>query len=89
MSFEWFAPLVLLAYWFEATRGRPGFVRKWMNRIRFRWVWLATGVTFHVMLVLTIRLGLFPFGMLALYPAFVKPRELATFLARVRPRPQR
>lgn len=89
MSFEWFAPLVLVAYWFEATRDRPGFFRKWMNRIRFRWVWLATGVTFHVMLVLTIRLGIFPFGMLALYPAFLKPRELAAFLARVRPGRQR
>jgi hypothetical protein len=84
MTFEWSAPFLLLAYHYEATRDRPGRLRKLMNRIRFRWVWLAVGVSFHVMLVATIRLGIFPFGMLALYAAFLKPRELAAVLRQVR-----
>lgn len=83
MLFEWGAPLVLLAYWYERTRGRPGRVRRLFNGIRFRYVWIATGVAFHLMLALTLRLGIFPWGVLALYPAFVTPPALDAALKRL------
>ena len=75
MLFEWSAPLLLVAQRF-----------RWLRRIRFRWVWLATGVTFHLALALTMRLGIFPFGVLALYPAFFRPEEIARLAARLRAR---
>ena len=66
MLFEWTAPLVLVSH-----RSR------WLRRVRFRAVWIATGVTFHLALALTMRLGIFPFGVLALYPALMRPDEAA------------
>jgi hypothetical protein len=49
-----------------------------------REVWLALGIGFHVALIFTIRLGIFPFGMLALYWAFLTPDELHALGSRVR-----
>jgi uncharacterized membrane protein YphA (DoxX/SURF4 family) len=54
MVFELAAPLYLVAAW-----------RRW----RVRWLWLGIGVAFELGLALVLRLGDFPFGMLALYPA--------------------
>ena len=59
VAFEWTAPLVLVSFW-----------RDWR---RFRAVWIALGITFHLGLAATMRLGIFPFGCLALYPALFLP----------------
>lgn len=69
MVFEIGAPIFLLAY---LTRGRPqnGPLLRALERIRFVEVWVATGVIFHLGLLFTIRLGIFPLGMLSLYAAF-------------------
>jgi hypothetical protein len=76
MLFELSAPLVLLWTWYELRPTRGGrfgdFVRRW----RVRWIWLAVGVSLHSGIALTMNLGMFPFVMLALYPAFVHPSEL-------------
>jgi hypothetical protein len=68
MLFEGSAPLMLLWFW----RGS-----------RVRWVWWALGVALHLGIAITMHLGIFPFGMLALYPVFVHPEELRKALMRL------
>lgn len=63
MVFELSAPLYLVAY-----------ARGWR---RVRYAWLAVGVAFHLGIAVTLRLGIFPWGMLALYPVLLQPAELA------------
>ncbi len=76
MAFEWGAPLLLLVVWFEATADRPGRLRRLSNRLHLRWIWIATGVLFHLGIALFMRLGIFPWGMLALYPVLMRADEL-------------
>jgi hypothetical protein len=77
ITFELAAPLYLLAYYFAATAERAGRVRRRVNRSRARWIWIGTGIAFHVGIAVTMRLGIFAWGMLALYPVLLLPRELA------------
>src|SRR6185503_5898979 len=74
--FEWSSPLMPILTWWHATRERPGRLRRIANRLRLRWMWIATGVVFHVGIAVTMRLGVFPWGMLALYPVFFHPDEI-------------
>jgi hypothetical protein len=60
MVFEWAAPLYLLAY-----------AKNW----RVRWVWLALGVSFELGIAVGLRLGSFPYAMLALFPALLRPED--------------
>jgi len=76
MAFELGAPLYLLAYYFADTADRPGRLRAAFNRARVRWIWIALGVMFEFGIALTLRLGAFPFGMLALFPVLLRPDEL-------------
>ncbi len=68
MLFEGSAPLMLLWLW-----------RGW----RVRWVWLALGAALHLGIAITMQLGIFPFGMLALYPIFFAPEEFRKGLRRL------
>jgi hypothetical protein len=70
------APLVLCAAYYRRTRDRPGRLRRWLNRLPVRDVYVALGLLFHLTLALTLRLGIFPFAMLACFPAFFRPEEL-------------
>jgi len=76
MAFELGAPLMILLTWWHATRDRPGRVRAWSNRLRLRWIWIAIGASFHLGIAMFMRLGIFPWGMLALYPVLFHPEEL-------------
>ena len=69
-------PVVLLAAYYRRTSDRPGSLRRWFNRLPVRNVYVLLGVLFHLSLALTLRLGIFPFAMLALFPAFFRPEEL-------------
>jgi len=71
MVFELTAPLYLAYLYFSETADRPGRLRRIINALRLRWIWLALGVAFHVGIALFLRLGAFPWGMLALYPALL------------------
>jgi hypothetical protein len=62
MAFELGAPLYVVAY-----------ARGWT---RVRWAWIALGIAFELGIAATLRLGSFPFGMLALYPVLLTPDEL-------------
>jgi hypothetical protein len=89
MLFEGSAPLMLLWLWFDwpapagalSARARPrarrgGRLGEVARRLHLRWVWLALGALLHLGIAFTMQLGIFPFGMLALYPIFVHPEEL-------------
>lgn len=76
MIWEWSAPLLLLAFYYRDTRDRPGRLRALFNRIDFRAIYLFIGVLFHVGIHLTMRIGIFPFAMMALYLCGYHPDEL-------------
>ena len=75
MTFELSAPLMVLMTWRrKGGGGRWGaFFRRW----RVRWIWLGVGAALHLGIALTMTLGMFPYGVLALYPLFLHPEEYA------------
>jgi hypothetical protein len=76
MVFELSAPFVLLWALREPIRQSqlPSVVRK------LAWVWILVGASLHVGIALTMTIGIFPFAMLALYPVFLHPQQLALLL---------
>ncbi len=68
-------PLVLLLFWWRRYPERAGRVGRFANRYHFEWIWLAIGAWFHVILGFTMNLGIFPWAMLALYPAWFTDEE--------------
>lgn len=84
---EWSAPVILLACWYRDTEDRPGRLRAFFNRSHLLAWWLLLGATFHLGTHLTMRLGIFPFAVLSLYPAFVHPDALARWTRRLAGRP--
>jgi hypothetical protein len=86
MLFELSAPAMLLWTWLSATRDRPGRFRHWVNRLRLRWGWIALGVGFHLGIAVFMKLGMFPWGMLAIYPVLFHPGELVAAEAWLRRR---
>ena len=76
IGFELSAPLYLVWLYCAETAERPGRLRRWINRLRLRWIWIGLGVSFHVGLVILLPIGMFPWGMLALYPVLLRPSEL-------------
>ena len=44
-------------------------------------MFLAIGVCFHLLLAATLELGMFPYAMLALYPAFFRGEEAERWIA--------
>jgi hypothetical protein len=83
---ELLAPLVLVVAHFRRTPDRPGRLRALVNRYPVRGVYVAFGVVFHLALAATLRLGIFPFSMLAFFPAFFRPEEIERFARLVRAR---
>ncbi len=83
---EWIAPVLLLAWWYRDTPERPGRLRAWMNARPVVEVYLLIGALFHIGTHLFLRLGIFPFAVMALYPAAVRPEQLRAWTARLRRR---
>ena len=80
MMFELGAPAYLVLYHLDRDPDRPGRLRRWARRLRLRWLWIGAGVMFHVGIAVTMRLGMFPWAMMALYPVLLRPEELARWL---------
>jgi hypothetical protein len=74
--FELTALFYLLWLYYAATPDRPGRLRRFANRARLRWIWLALYVFFELGIAIGLRLGSFAFGMLALWPVLLLPDEL-------------
>ncbi|MBA2321417.1 MAG: HTTM domain-containing protein [Deltaproteobacteria bacterium] len=74
---QWSYPVVLLWYWYEHGPVRPGRIRAACRRWHFKWIWVVVGAIFHVVLAVTMELGIFPWAMMAIYPAFIHPDEWA------------
>ena len=89
MVFEYTALAYLLFYYFAETRDRPGRLRTFCNRYRLRWIWFALGVSFELGIAAGLKLGAFPFGMLALFPVLLLPDELERFVDRLASRSAR
>ena len=70
MAFELGAPVFLLACLFASRPDRLGRLARGV-----RWTWLLVGLGFHVGIALTMRLGIFPFGVLAVWPVFLSEAE--------------
>jgi hypothetical protein len=85
LAWEWCAPLILVSYWQRGLPApRPGPLRRLLAHRWFLPGWIAVGAGFHLGTALTLRLGIFPFACLALYPAFVRPERLRALLRRAR-----
>jgi hypothetical protein len=78
---QWTYPVVLVHYF--PGPGAPGRLRRLVEAGRLHLVWLAVGVIFHVSIGLTMELGIFPWGFLAVYPAFLHPDEVRGVFRRV------
>jgi hypothetical protein len=50
-----------------------------------RWIWLGLGIAFELGIAVGLKLGAFPFGMLALYWVLLVPDDLRRFARRARP----
>lgn len=84
MAWQWTYPVVLVHYFPSRA---PGRFARWFARYRLHWAWIGVGALFHVGIALTMQLGIFPWGMLAVYPAFLHPDELRALAAPIRARP--
>jgi hypothetical protein len=73
MVFELGAPFMLLWTLREPVRQSQltGLAR------RLPWMWMVLGASLHLGIALTMTIGIFPFAMLALYPVFFHPEQLA------------
>lgn len=80
MVFELGAWAMPLAWWYRLTPTRPGRLRAMFNRLKLHHLWMWLGVGLHIGIAATMSLGIFPFAMLALYPAFLHPDELPRWL---------
>ncbi|CAN5784861.1 hypothetical protein BH11MYX2_BH11MYX2_38100 [soil metagenome] len=86
IAFEVCAPIYLIAYYFDATGGRDNWprARRVFALLRIRWIWIFLGACFHVGIAVTLHLEIFPWGMLALYPALLRPEELEAIVGWMR-----
>ena len=82
--FEISSPLLLLAFYFRATAERPGLLRRWFNRLDFRAKYLAVGFCLHFGIELTLEVGTFFGGMMALYAACLHPEEWRALVGWIR-----
>ena len=76
--------LLIPVFWFRHTRGRPGRLRRWSNRLDLRTWYALIGIVFHVAIMVMMRVGPFSWIALAYYPAFWSGPEYGRLRARRR-----
>lgn len=81
---EWLGPVILLAFWYRDTADRPGRLRAFFNRHHVLAIYLVVGALFHLGTHVGLRLGIFPFAVLSLYPAAVHPETWGAWGRRLR-----
>lgn len=78
---ETFAFLLLFAYYYRATPGRPGRLRALANRFDIRVPFVAIGVGLHVSIFATLDVGPFSLITLSYYVCLFSARELEQMLS--------
>jgi len=86
VMWQWSYPLVLLFFHYRLTPDRGGRFRNFALKYHLHWVWVAVGIFFHIGIALTLELGIFPWAMMALYPALVHPSEWRWMADKIRMR---
>jgi hypothetical protein len=76
MLYQCTYPVVLLLMWWRRHPERGGRFARFAVKYRLEMLWIGLGGVFHVALAATMILGIFPWAMLALYPAWFHPDEL-------------
>jgi hypothetical protein len=82
MAFELCGLAYLLWLYYAATPDLPGRLRRWCNKLRLRWIWISLGISFELGIAGGLKLGAFPFGMLALFWVLLLPSEVERLVAR-------
>jgi hypothetical protein len=83
MTFELLSPLLIAFAILDHTRG-GGRIGELVRRYHARFAYLAVLACLHVGILVTLRLGIFSLGMLALFPVFFDPAEIRRVLVSVR-----
>lgn len=76
------APLLLLVYYYRATRERPGRLRALFNRRDLRVAFAAVGVGLHLGILVSLNVGPFSWISFAFYLCLWQPEELERLAAR-------
>lgn len=84
MTFELGSPLMLLWTWLDRSPHEGGRFGEKVRKLKVRWAWLCFGVSLHLGIALSMTLGIFSFGVLAMYPVLIHPDELSAAWARLR-----
>jgi hypothetical protein len=64
-------PGLLYLFYLQRHPTKGLWLRRWIRPARLVGGWIGFGVIFHLGIALTMRLGIFPWAMLALYPGFL------------------
>jgi uncharacterized membrane protein YphA (DoxX/SURF4 family) len=84
LVWEWSAPLILLNFHFrDRAIASPGRFRRVVGHRLFLPIWLGIGAGFHLGTAATLRLGIFPFACLSLYPCFWHPNDFAAAIRKL------
>jgi hypothetical protein len=83
--FEYTAPVLLLVYYFRATRIGPGRLRRWFNRFDLRIPWALCGIALHLGILALMDVGPFSHISLAYYVCLWHPREISRWATRQSP----
>jgi hypothetical protein len=84
MLYQLSYPIVLLLFWWRRHPDRGGPIASLARRWHLEWIWIVLGGVFHLSLAMTMNLGIFPWAMLALYPAWLTPDRWLRFFGSLR-----
>lgn len=80
INWEYSAPLLLVLYHYKNHPEGPGWLRRMQTRYKLHLWWIGIGAVFHLLILASLELGIFPWAMLALYVCFFTPEEFERVL---------
>jgi hypothetical protein len=83
LQFERSALALPVLLWLHNHPGRGGALGRFVRRWPVLELWVATGASFHLALAVLVKLGIFPWVCLALYPALARPAQWRAWLATI------
>ncbi len=82
MVYQLSYPFVLVLLWWRRHPDRAGRLGRVLVEWRAELLWIGVGFLFHVILGISMNLGIFPWAMLSLYPAWITPEGWKKLLRR-------